>query len=120
MPAAGTDCLVIYENGQSPKKKEVRYDFPLFLVGVNKVKYVGMALPEMGDGTAALPYVQVDQYRIQPMASMSKVIQSEFKAEYPAILAREVTRAVVKAASQLYRHTTKVIKAAVTGSLDCP
>lgn len=91
---------VIYENGLSPKKKEVRYDFPLFLAGVNKVKYVGMALPEMGDGSAAFPYVQIDQYRTQPMASMSKVIQSEFKAEYPGILAREVTRAVVKAASQ--------------------
>ena len=90
---------VVFENGLGPKKEEVRIDLPVFLAS-NNVAYSGMALPKIVERTQAYPTLNVNGTQTAVLAEMDRVVQAEFKAEFPYILSREVTRTVWKTVAQ--------------------
>jgi hypothetical protein len=86
---------VVFENGLAAHKVERRIDLPLFLVS-GGVKYTGIALPIMEDGTPAYPYVSVGNQQSQNLADMSTIIEGEYKTHFNAILIKEIIRATAK------------------------
>ena len=93
---------IIFENGLGPKKTEFRLDIPLFL---KKVQYVGIALPRLEMRTMAYDYLsifsenkKISQTKI--ISSMDRVIQSEFRKEYPGLVTRSVVSAFLKTYTQ--------------------
>ena len=93
----------IFENGLCPEKKEVRIDLPLF-IATSKVQYAGIALPRLESRQKAFEYLTVEadgqQYKTLVVSDMDRVIQTEFKKEFPAILTRAIISATGKAAAQ--------------------
>ena len=105
---AGTKKLenttwLIYENGLGPIKEEFRLDLPLFIV-TQKILYTGIALPKLEFRPSASAYLKVEAdgqtYDTALVASMDRVIQTEFKKDYQAILMRTIVSAVAKATAQ--------------------
>jgi hypothetical protein len=96
-------CWVIFENGLGPVKEEVRVDIPLFIV-TSRVRYVGIALPRLQPRGIAYSCLTVQSdgqaYPTKQVADMERVIQTEFKKDFKAILARAIASAAVKAAAQ--------------------
>ena len=94
---------VIFENGLGPEKEEFRVDLPLFLVS-NKVHYTGIALPRLRMRSRACGYLSVQQgqhsVETQMLASMDRIVQTEFKKKYKGIVQRAVASAVIKTTAQ--------------------
>jgi hypothetical protein len=94
---------VIFENGLGPVKEEVRLDIPLFVV-TDKVKYFGIALPQLKFREQAYPYLLVKaeghNYKTQTVADMDRVIQTEFNKDFDGILTRAIISATAKAVAQ--------------------
>lgn len=90
---------VVFENGLAAHKEERRIDLPLFLVSGN-VKYTGIALPIMTDGTPAYPYLSVGKQQTQRLAYMDTIIRGEFKTRFNGILIKEIIRATAKTVAQ--------------------
>jgi len=94
---------VIFENGLGPVKEEFRVDLPLF-IATSAVKYAGIALPKLVFREQAYPYLSIktadNTYPTQQIADMDRVIQTEFKKDFNAILTRAIISATVKAAAQ--------------------
>jgi len=94
---------VIFENGLGPVKEEFRLDIPLF-VATNKIKYVGIALPKLKFRKAAYPYLVIKaggrDYRTATVADMDRLVQTEFKRDFQAILTRAIISATAKAVAQ--------------------
>ena len=93
---------IIFENGLGPEKEEFRMDLPLFIVS-DKVQYTGIALPKLRLRESAYPHLTVkvngkDACKTSVMASMDRVVQTEFKNEYDFIL----TRAIMCTLSKTY------------------
>lgn len=113
-PSAVKDTLwVVFENGLSAVKEEIRVDLPLF-VATNQIQYVGIALPKLRTRAQASPYIivsdGVNRYNTVPLASMDRVIKTEFEKSYGAIFARAVASATTKAIAQyaLYKEEGSV------------
>jgi hypothetical protein len=64
------------------------------------VKYTGIALPVMRDGTPAYPYLTVGRQQTQMLADMDTIIRGEFKTRFNAILIKEIVRATAKTVVQ--------------------
>lgn len=96
-------CWVIFENGLGPVKDIWRIDLPVFLL-TNQVKYVGMALPKLRNRSRAYSHLVIEadskKYVTDIVADMERVVQAEFKQEYPRIVTRAVMSATLKAAAQ--------------------
>jgi len=94
---------IVFENGIGPIKEEFRIDIPLF-VATEKVKYIGIALPELKFREQAYPYLLItsagESYKTQIVASMDRVIQTEFKKDFQGILTRAIISATAKAVAQ--------------------
>jgi hypothetical protein len=94
---------VVFENGMGPIKEEFRIDIPLF-VATDKIKYIGIALPELKFREQAYPYLLItaacESYKTQVVASMDRVIQTEFKKDFQGILTRAIISATAKAVAQ--------------------
>ncbi|WP_415837429.1 COG3014 family protein [Parendozoicomonas haliclonae] len=90
---------VVFENGLGPKKDELRIDLPVFLASDN-VSYSGMALPKLVEREQAFPTLSINDTETRILSEMDRVVQAEFKAEFPYILTREVTRTVLKTIAQ--------------------
>ena len=90
---------VVFENGLGPKKEEIRIDLPVFVASDN-VKYAGMALPKLVEREQAYPALNIEGTETTLLSEMDRVVQAEFKAEFPYILGREVTRTVLKTVAQ--------------------
>ncbi len=94
---------LIYENGLGPIKDEFRVDLPLFIV-TEKILYTGIALPMLEFRPSASEYLKIEAggqtYNTAVVASMDRVIQTEFKKDYQAILLRAIVSAVAKATAQ--------------------
>ena len=97
--------MVIFENGLGPVKKEARLDLPLFAI-TDEVKYVGIALPQLSYRRGAYPYLNITAddktYKTHIIASMDRVIQTEFAKDFKAILIRAVSSAAAKAGLQYF------------------
>lgn len=96
---------VIFENGLSPVKEEFRIDLPILLVS-SALQYTGIALPKLKLRKVAYNTLNIntisetDQTRM--LASMDRVIQTEFDKQFPWILSRAVTSAAIKTAAQYF------------------
>lgn len=90
---------VVFENGLAAKKEEFRIDLPLFVLTSN-VSYSGIALPKLVERPVAYQHLQIGQIKTRPLANMDRIIQAEFKSEFPYILSREVIRATLKTVAQ--------------------
>jgi len=95
---------IIFENGLGPEKEEFRVDLPIFLV-TNKVKYAGIALPRLKFRSRAFPFLVVrnvgeETSKTTALASMDRVIQTEFKMRYPLIVTRAVISMLMKTSVQ--------------------
>lgn len=100
----GVHTWVLFEAGCGPVKDEWRIDLPLFLV-TEQVKYTGIALPKLRlreSGSLALSLRSTDGELGQTIevASIDRVVQTEFGKRYPVILRRAIASAIVKTAVQ--------------------
>ncbi len=100
---AGGIVWVIFENGLGPVKEEFRLDIPLF-VATKKVRYVGIALPRLRFRDSAYDHLLVQAggrtYKTRLVASMNRVIQTEFKKDFDVILQRAIISATAKVLAQ--------------------
>jgi hypothetical protein len=96
-------CWVIFENGLGPVKDEWRVDLPVF-IATDNVKYFGIALPKLMFRDRAYSRLVVEaggeEYSTDIVADMDRVVQTEFKQQYPAIVTRAVMSATLKAVAQ--------------------
>ena len=94
---------LIFENGLGPVKKEFRLDIPLF-VATDKVKYVGIALPELEFRDRAYQYLvaEVDgkDYKTCLVSDMDRVVRTEFSKDFKGILTRAIISATAKVVAQ--------------------
>jgi hypothetical protein len=94
---------LIFENGLGPVKREFRMDIPLF-VATDKVKYVGIALPQLEFRDRAYPHlvVEVDgnDYETRVVSDMDRVVQTEFSKDFKGILTRAIVSTTAKAIAQ--------------------
>lgn len=92
---------VIFENGEAPAIDEVLIPLPLFLVS-NKVEYAQIALPKLKERERAYPYLEIRSGgkrlgKTELLASMDRVIQTEFKREFPLKVTEAVASTLTKA-----------------------
>jgi hypothetical protein len=94
---------VIFENGMGPVKEEFRIDIPLF-VETKKVKYIGIALPQLIFREQAYPSLSIlagdQRYTTEQVADMDRVIQTEFNKDFKGILTRAIISTTAKAVAQ--------------------
>ena len=90
---------VIFENGMGPRRKEIRIDLPLFLL-TNKVKYIGGALPQIELRNSAYQSLTVQGTSCTAttcsVGDMDRVVQTEFKKDFPLIVMRAVMSTTLK------------------------
>lgn len=95
---------VVYDNGLGPQLEEKRIDLPLVGIGDGSVFYGGIALPAITDGQPASRLMveagSSEPVRTQSVASMERIMNTEFQARFDGILLRSVTSAVVKMSAQ--------------------
>ncbi|MET2847261.1 hypothetical protein ABXV23_10895 [Vibrio owensii] len=90
---------IIHEDGQAPKKSEFRVDLPVFLL-TGEPQVASYAIPKMDSGTPAFGSVKANDFKTGEIANISKVINSEFKEELPAIKARAAASTISKVVAQ--------------------
>jgi hypothetical protein len=95
---------VIFENGLAPKVEEILIPIPLLLVS-NKIDYMQIALPKLVVRPLALPYLEINnvdskKIRTVQLASLERVIKTEFKMEYSYRITQAIMSTIVKAMIQ--------------------
>jgi len=94
---------VIIEDGLAPVKTEWRMDIPVWIFS-NNLNYVSLALPRIHARTSAYDGYSVavgDRVsKSKELSNMDRVVMTEFKKEYPAILRRAIFSATTKAVLQ--------------------
>jgi len=94
---------VIIEDGLAPVKTEWRMDIPIWIFS-NNLNYVSLALPRIHKRQSAFSgysvAVEDTVYKSNELADMDRVILTEFKTEYPAIVRRAIFSATTKAIIQ--------------------
>lgn len=118
--AISPSVWIFFENGLGPVKEEVRIDLPLFIV-TDKVRYFGIALPQLVFRPAAAGYLDVraggQSYTTATIADMDRIIQTEFKKDFDGILLRAVIAATAKAAAQYALEENNASAAAIVMAL---
>ncbi len=98
---------VIFENGEGPSKKELRFDIPVFMF-TGGLYYTGIALPTFKENPAAFSHISVRNGKnivdTKQVASMDKIIKTEFKKRFPVVLTRAITRTI---AQSMLQHQLK-------------
>ncbi len=111
---------VVFFNGEGPIKKELRIDIPLFLFS-NNVYYTGIALPTLKMRKRAYAYLSVsngkEQAQTKRVASMDRIIKTEFKKRFPVIVTRAITRTVVQTVIQKQLKDKAGVMGGVLGAL---
>lgn len=101
-PIAG-GVWVIVENGRAAQRRETRLDVPLFLVS-QRLVYTGIALPMLVRGQEAVRNIGIRAdgklSSTLPLASMDKVMQTEFKDIYWSIVTRAMLSTMMKTTLQ--------------------
>ncbi len=91
---------VIFENGLGPEKEDLLIDFPLF-IPPNKVTPTRIALPKLKLRNQAYPYLELVSEghqigRTSLLASMDRVVETEFRKDYPPIVTRAIISTLIK------------------------
>ncbi len=96
-------CWVIFENGLGPLKNIWRVDIPIYFAE-SRIKYAGIALPKLSYRNRSYSHLIVTagekKYSTEIVADIDRVVQTEFKQQYPSIVSRAVVSAAIKAAGQ--------------------
>ncbi|MFC6671912.1 COG3014 family protein [Marinobacterium aestuariivivens] len=108
---------VIFENGEAPLVEELQIPIPLFLVN-DKVEYSQIALPKLSLRQQAYPHLEIYSGKKQLgktelLASLDRVIQTEFKKEFPL----KVTEAVASTLAKAFIQYKARQEFGLTGSL---
>ncbi len=95
---------LVYEEGLAPLLDEMRVDFPAWIF-TSQVNFVSIALPRMHERKGAYEYLVIKHQdtpvaRTEFLSSMDRVMQTEFKNNYPRVIRRSVMSAISKAAAQ--------------------
>jgi hypothetical protein len=90
---------IIYENGQSMAKREVRINIPLFIF-TNRVYYAGLALPKLYERASSYRYIQVGSKQTKIIANMDNVIKTEFKKRFSQIALEATLNLILKTYTQ--------------------
>ncbi|MBU2965974.1 hypothetical protein Q4508_05775 [Amphritea sp. 2_MG-2023] len=95
---------VIFENGLAPTVKETLIPIPLFLVS-KKVDYAQIALPKLNHRAKAYPYLEIfdgnkSLGKTTQLADIDRVIQTEFKKEFPLKVTEAISSSLTKALIQ--------------------
>ena len=111
---------VIFENGEGPSKKELRFDIPVFLF-TGKLYYTGIALPTFKENKEAFSYISVINgkkiIKTKQVASMDKIIKAEFKKRFPTIMTRAITRTVAQSIIQYQLRKRGGLFGGIVGSV---
>ncbi len=98
---------VIIEDGLAPVKTEWRMDIPIWIFS-NNMSYVSLALPRIHPRSNAFEgysiAVEDKVNTAQLLSDMDRVVMTEFKQEYPAIVRRALFSATTKAIVQYQMH----------------
>jgi hypothetical protein len=94
---------VVLENGLGPELEQFRVDLPLFLL-TNNVQYTGIALPKIklrDQAYSNLTVLSGDvSAKTEVVASIDRVVQTEFDKRYPIILSRAIASTLIKTYAQ--------------------
>ncbi|WP_417226069.1 COG3014 family protein [Amphritea sp.] len=95
---------VIFENGLAPTVEETLIPIPLFLVN-NDIDYAQIALPKLNHRPKAYPYLELfdgkkSLGKTAQLADIDRVIQTEFKKEFPLKVTEAISSSLVKALIQ--------------------
>ena len=100
---------LVFENGFAPIKQETKLSIPVFVVS-NKVSYVGIALPVLKTRYGAYQSINLSSKDAsadtQMIASMDRVIKTEFRYGYKYIITRALLSATLKAVAQYQASRT--------------
>lgn len=100
--ARGSNVWVIFENGLGPVRRELRFALPIPISG--ELVYVDVAMPELVDRSIASRNLTVEsdlkKTTSYEIASMDRVIQTEFQKEFALSLTRAIAGATTKAVLQ--------------------
>lgn len=95
---------VIFENGLGPEIEELLIPIPLFLVN-DKVEYSQLALPKLKLRDQAYSHLELfagnkSLGKTEQLASLDRVVQTEFKKEFPYKVTEAVISTIAKGAIQ--------------------
>lgn len=90
---------LIYENGESIAKDEIRIDIPLFIV-TKKANYTGIALPRLKERNSSYDHLKINGLKTTKVCDMDNVIKTEFKKRLPIIVTEAVLNTTVKTVTQ--------------------
>ena len=94
---------IVFSNGEGPKKEELRFDIPLFLV-TSRIYYTGISLPTFKESPYAYAHLNIQNgmktIETKQVASMDKIIKTEFKKRFPTVMTRAITRTVAQSLMQ--------------------
>ncbi|MGL1930974.1 MAG: hypothetical protein OCC45_04335 [Desulfotalea sp.] len=112
---------VIFENGLAPSIDEIIIPIPLFLV-TNEVSYAQIALPKLVIQEKAYNYLTVSSGKkklgkTMQIASIDRVVQSEYKKEFPYMVTEAITSAIIKGILQYVAQDQLGIFGAIGGAL---
>ena len=92
---------VLFETGSAPVREQIRLDIPLFFIGQGNVPYVGAAFPTLRFDNHYLSSLTVSAGGTTEttvlLASIDSVVGQSFKHELPAIIAKTLLSATIKA-----------------------
>ena len=102
--------FVVFETGSAPHRDQFRIDIPLFIVGANRVPYVGVALPKLEFNPNYLSPLTVTTATgaesTVPLASMDSVIGQAFRDELPGIVTKTLMSTTIKATAAYFVNKT--------------
>lgn len=102
--------FVLFETGSAPHREQFRIDVPLFIVGANRVPYVGAALPKLEFNPNYVSPLTVatttgSESTVQ-LASMDSVIGQAFRNELPGIVTKTLMSTTIKATAAYFVNKT--------------
>ncbi len=91
---------VIFENGAAPRTEETLIPIPLFLI-TDEIAYSQIALPKLVEQPIAYPSLEVSVNNKKigntvQISSMDRVVQSEFKKEFPMRVTKGILSTITK------------------------
>ena len=102
--------FVIFETGSAPHREQFRIDIPLFIVGANRVPYVGAALPTLAfNPNHVSPLTLTSPAGSETtvtLASMDTVVGQAFRDELPGIVTKTLMSTTIKATAAYFVNKT--------------
>lgn len=107
---------IIIEDGAIPKKYEMRFDIPLFLIN-SKILTFNMALPNIAISKSPRINYKTDSAHSFELVNMNDIVLNEFNIELPYIIMTSIISSSYKAYLQYELSQNLGILGAIGGSL---